>query len=67
MPAKKRPSDDSSAQTAQTLEEIKKLLILQLLAAGVPSGAVASALGVDKSVISRLVPARKLMRQLRKE
>jgi hypothetical protein len=67
MPTTKKPSTDRSAEAAATLEQIKKLLILQLLAAGVPSGAIASALGVHKSVVSRLVPARKLMQQLRKE
>jgi len=67
MPAKKQPSADKSGEAAATLQQIKKLLVLQLLAAGVPSGAIANVLGVDKSVISRLVSARKLTRQLRKE
>ena len=40
------------------LVTIKRLLILQLLAAGIQSSQIASALGVDKSVVSRLVSAR---------
>jgi hypothetical protein len=67
MPAKRTPRTDESAATVALLEQIKKLIVLQLLADGVPSGAIADTLNVNKSVVSRLVPARKLMRQLRKK
>jgi hypothetical protein len=40
------------------LEQIKCLLILELIAAGVRAKDIASVLGMDKSDLSRLVPAR---------
>lgn len=42
------------------LEDIKKLLIMDLLTKGVQATGIANVLGVDKSTISRLVPARKI-------
>jgi len=66
MPAKPKRNGAERSDTVYLLEEIKKLMILQLLAGGVPSLAIAEALSVDKSVISRLVSARKLQRQLKK-
>lgn len=45
------------------LNDIKRLLVLQLLASGVQATAIADALDVDKSVVSRMVPARKLRKQ----
>jgi len=44
------------------LNAIKRLLILQLITSGVQAKRIASALGVHESVISRLVPTRKLKR-----
>jgi len=40
------------------LEDLKRLAILQLLTSGVQATQIAKALGVDKSVVSRLVPSR---------
>ena len=45
------------------LEAIKKLLILQLVTSGVHSTTIARAMGVDVSVVSRLVPARRVKRR----
>jgi predicted transcriptional regulator len=45
---------------AKELDAIKRLLVLQLLTSGVQAKDVAHALGVDKSVVSRLVPARRV-------
>jgi len=42
------------------LESIKRLLMLMLLKAGTTQGEIAAALGVDQSVISRMLPARKI-------
>jgi hypothetical protein len=42
------------------LEDIKKLLILDLVAKGVQSKHIAEVLGVDNAVITRIVPARKI-------
>lgn len=50
----------------EQLEVIKKLLILHLLNSKVPANVIAMALGTNKSVISRMVPARKLMKILNK-
>ena len=45
------------------LEAIKKLLILQLVTSGVHSTTIARAMGVDVSVVSRLVPARRVKKR----
>jgi hypothetical protein len=45
---------------AKELDAIKRLLMLQLLTSGVQSTAIARAMGVDISVVSRLVPARRV-------
>lgn len=47
-------------QILKNLEEIKKLLILDLITKGVQGKDVAQVLGVDKSTITRIVPARKI-------
>lgn len=47
-------------QIAKTIEDIKKLLILDLIARGVQGKDIAQVLGVDKSTITRIVPARKI-------
>lgn len=47
-------------QIAKTMEDIKKLLILELIARGVQGKDIAQVLGVDKSTITRIVPARKI-------
>ena len=49
------------------LDAIKRLLVLQLLSSGVQSTAVARAMGVDVSVVSRLVPARRVKKSAKKK
>lgn len=44
------------------LTDIKKLLILALIKQGVQSKEIASVLGVDPAIISRLMPTRKIKR-----
>lgn len=44
------------------LDDLKRLAILQLLASGVQSRQIAKALGVDRSVISRMMPAREIQK-----
>lgn len=46
-------------KTDKLLEEIKKLLILDLIKKGVQSKEIADSLGVDPSIITRLVPRQK--------
>lgn len=48
------------ARVAKQLEDIKRLMILQLIASGVQSTHVAKALGIHPSVISRIVPVREI-------
>lgn len=45
---------------ADLLEDVKRLLILDLVAKGVQSKHIAKVLGVDNSVITRIVPARQV-------
>ncbi len=44
----------------QLLEDIKKLLILDLVAKGIQSKHIARVLNVDNAVITRTVPAREI-------
>jgi predicted transcriptional regulator len=48
---------------ADELVSIKRLLVLQLITSGVQAKDIASTLGVDQSVVSRLVPSRKVKRR----
>jgi hypothetical protein len=48
----------STDAVVRELDSIKRLLVLQLLTSGVQSTTIARAMGVDNSVVSRLVPAR---------
>jgi FixJ family two-component response regulator len=47
-------------KVAELLEDLKKLLILDLVAKGVQSKNIAYALGVDNAVITRIAPTRKI-------
>ena len=58
--AAKRKAKKQKSDPADELNAIKRLLVLQLITSGVQAVDIASALGVDKSVVSRLVPARKV-------
>ena len=53
--------------TVSRLEDIRRLLMAQLVASGVSSSSIADLLGVDISVVSRVVPARKIKKELGKE
>lgn len=44
----------------QLLEDIKKLLILSLIARDVQANSIAQVLGVNKSTITRIVPVRRI-------
>lgn len=48
------------AKIAALLEDVKKLLILDLVTKGVQSKHIAQVLGVDNAVITRIAPARKI-------
>lgn len=57
----RRPKD--ADPVVGELLSIKRLLVLQLITSGVQGKDIASALGVDQSVISRLVPSRKVKKR----
>lgn len=57
----RRPKGDP---VADELGSIKRLLVLQLITSGVQAKDIASALGVDQSAVSRLVPARKVKKRV---
>lgn len=50
------------ARISEQLEELKRLMIVQLLASGVQSAHIAKALGIHASAISRIVPARDIQK-----
>jgi len=61
-----RPTINENNPSAQELDAIKRLLILQLITSGVQSTDIAKALGVSKSVVTGLVPARKVKKPPKK-
>jgi Mn-dependent DtxR family transcriptional regulator len=50
---------DSTQKTEKLLEDIKKLMILELIEKGVQSKDIASILKIDPATITRLVPRKK--------
>jgi hypothetical protein len=62
MASKGKAKIQKSDPMVKELDAIKRLLILQLVTSGVQAGDIASALQVDRSVISRLFPTRKVKR-----
>jgi predicted transcriptional regulator len=58
-----RRGGDNAVQ--EELEAIKRLLVLQLITSGVQATDIAKTLQVDKSVISRMVAARKVKKAAR--
>ena len=63
MAATRKTKRQKGDPVADELGSIKRLLVLQLITSGVQAKDIASALGVDQSVVSRLVPARKVKKR----
>ncbi len=63
MATKRRGKKPKGDPVADELNSIKRLLILQLITSGVQAKDIASGLGVDKSVVSRIVPSRKVKKR----
>lgn len=63
MAASRRRRKAKGDPVAGELDSIKRLLMLQLITSGVQAKEIASALGVDQSVVSRLVPTRKVKKR----
>ncbi len=53
----------NNKKTNQLLDDIKKLLVLALTHQGIQSKDIASVLGVDPAIVSRMVPARKIKKK----
>lgn len=63
MAVKRKARRSTGDPVADELGSIKRLLVLQLITSGVQAKDIASTLGVDQSVVSRLVPARKVKKR----
>jgi hypothetical protein len=51
---------------SKQLEDVKRLLIVQLIATGVQTARIGKALGLDPSRISQLVPVRDIQTAVRR-
>jgi predicted transcriptional regulator len=63
MAVKRKAKKTKVDPVADELAAIKRLLVLQLITSGVQAKYIAATLGVDQSVVSRLVPSRKVKRR----
>ncbi len=54
---------DNNKKTNQLLEDIKKLLVLALTHQGVQSKDIASVLGIDPAIVSRMVSTRRIKKK----
>jgi predicted transcriptional regulator len=63
MASKRKARRPKGDPVTDELGSIKRLLVLQLITSGVQAKDIASALGVDQSVVSRLVPTRKVKKR----
>jgi len=63
MAANRKAGRRRNDPVADELDSIKRLLVLQLITSGVQAMDIASALRVDRSVVSRLVPSRKVKKR----
>jgi hypothetical protein len=61
------PQNDELAQVSKQLDDLKRLMVVQLLASGVQSSHIAQALKVDPAVVSRMAPAREIQKVARKQ
>ena len=66
MAVKRKVRKTKGDPVAAELDAIKRLLVLQLITSGIQAKDIAAALGVDQSVVSRLVPARKVKKRPRR-
>lgn len=66
MAVKRKVRKPKGDPVADELGAVKRLLVLQLITSGVQAKDIAAALGVDQSVVSRLVPTRKVKKQRRR-
>jgi predicted transcriptional regulator len=65
MVAKRKARKPKGDPVVDELGAIKRLLVLQLITSGLQAKDIAATLGVDQSVVSRLVPTRKVKKRRR--
>ena len=58
MAKRKRAKIKHQDPVVEMLDQVRRLIMLQLVVSGVQAKDIATVLGVDKSVISGIVPAR---------
>ena len=67
MATKRKGKKAAGDAVVNALTDIKRLLILQLTTSGVQGKDIAKAIGVSPSIVSRLVPARKVNKRTRQK
>ena len=50
-------------EAIKLLEDIKRLMILDLIERGIQANVIADILGITKGMLSKIVPARKIKKQ----
>jgi transposase len=63
MAKKKRAKAKHEDPVVEQLDQLKRLVMLQMVVSGVQANQIAKVLGVSKSVISGIVPARLLKKR----
>jgi hypothetical protein len=56
------PEARELARISAQLEEVKRLMVVQLVASGVQGSHIADALGIHPSALSRMVPVRDIQK-----
>lgn len=63
MAKRKRAKSTHEDPVVEQLDQLKRLVMLQMIASGIQANQIAKVLGVSKSVISGIVPARMIKRR----
>lgn len=63
MARRKRAQPQHEDPVVEQLDQIKRLLMLELIVSGIQAKDIATVLGVGKSTISGLVPARAIKKR----
>lgn len=58
MAKRRRAKSKHQDPTVEMLDQLRRLIMLQLVVSGVKAKDIATVLGVNKSVISGIIPAR---------
>ncbi len=63
MATRRKPRKQDRDPVVAELSDIKRLLMLQLITSGVQAVEIGATLGLTKSNMSRLIPARKIKKR----